>query len=134
MKRIASALLVITLIVSFAPVGYAQNPAAKFGRGLVNTLTGLGEIPIDMLKTGKAEGTSRGLTVGLFRGLIMGLYRTVVGLYEVVTFAIPAPAGYEAITDPPTLITSETLESADPALRKDFRPLSSEYEGKTYKK
>ena len=72
-----------------------------------------------------------GLTVGLARGIGWGVYRTLVGVYEIMTFPIPAPAGYEAITDPPTLLTSDTLQPSDPAMRSDFRPLSDEIEGKT---
>lgn len=133
MKRIASVLLVITLSISFATAGYAQNPPAKLGRGLINTLTGMWELPVNILKTCKSEGAATGLTVGLVRGLVLGVYRTLVGVYEVVTFPIPAPADYKAITVPPTLITYETLERADPAMRKDFRPLSGEIEGTTRK-
>lgn len=131
MKRVACALFVMVLVVSFASNGYAQNPAAKLGRGLLNTLTGLWELPIDILRTSKHEGGPKGLTVGLARGLATGLYRTLVGVYEVVTFAIPLPAGYRPITDPDTLLTAETLVPGDPAMRSDFRPLSSEYEGST---
>ena len=66
-----------------------------------------------------------GLTVGLGKGLALGAYRTLVGLYEIVTFAIPMPAEYSAITDPPTLMTSETLEEEDPSLREDLLPPGS---------
>lgn len=133
MKRIASVLLVITLIVSFSSVGYAQNPPAKLGRGLVNTLTGFWEIPVKIIRTCKSDGMPTGLSIGLVKGLAWGIYRTLVGVYEVVTFPIPAPSGYVAITDPPTLLTAETLQPGDPALRKDFKPLSSELERKTSK-
>jgi len=134
MKRLTSVLLAIALITSFASAGYAQNPPAKLTRGLVNTFTGIWELPINVLKMCKSEGAPKGLTIGVVQGVAWGVYRTLVGLYEVVTFPIPAPAGYAAITDPATLLTSETLETGDPSLRGDFRPLSSEYEGKTRRK
>lgn len=133
MRGIVSILLVITLISGYSTIAYAQNPPAKLARGLVNTLTGLWELPVTVLRMCKSDGAPKGLTIGFAKGLTWGLYRTLVGIYEVVTFPIPAPAGYKAITDPPTLLTSETLEPEDPALRKDFRPLSSEFEGKTRK-
>ncbi|MBL7068959.1 MAG: exosortase system-associated protein, TIGR04073 family [Candidatus Omnitrophica bacterium] len=134
MKRIGSVILVMTLVISLASSAYAQTPAVKLNRGLVNALTGLWELPVDVLRTCKQEGAPKGLTVGLVRGLVMGVYRTLVGIYEVVTFPVPAPAGYRPITDPPTLLTSETLEPANPEMRGDFRPLSSAYEGTTRKK
>lgn len=130
MKRIVGVFLVITLIIAFASVGYAQNPPAKLGRGLLNTFTGLWEIPVNVIRTCKSEGAPMGLTVGLAKGVAWGLYRTLVGVYEVITFAIPYPPDYSAITDPPTLLTSETLVPEDPAMRSDFRPLGSEIEYK----
>ena len=131
MKRVVSLLITIALITSFTTLGYTQTPQAKLGRGLVNTLTGLLEIPSNELKTCKSDGAPIGLTVGLAKGIALGLYRTLVGVYEVVTFALPAPAGYEAITDPPTMLTSATLVPEDPSMRSDFRPLAEEVEGKT---
>ncbi len=131
MRKIGSIILAIAFIASFVTAGYAQSPPEKLGRGLVNTFTGFWEVPSVMLRMCKSDGAPKGLTIGLGRGIAMGLYRTLVGVYEVLSFAIPAPAGYEPITDPPTLITSETLEPDNPTMRSDFRPLSSEYEGKT---
>ncbi len=131
MKHIVGILLVITLITGFASLGYAQNPGVKLGRGVINTLTGIWELPINVLRTYKSEGGPKGLSIGVTEGFLAGLYRTMIGVYEVVTFPFPVPPGYEAITDPPTLLTYETLEEADPASRKDFRPLSSEYEEQT---
>jgi len=133
MKRIGSMIIVIALILSVASMAYAQNPQVKLGRGIINTLTGFWEVPIDMLKTSKAEGMPMGLSVGLVRGLATGIYRTLVGVYEVVTFPIPAPAGFTAITDPETLITSETLEKEDPKLTVEFSPLSSQLQGSSKK-
>jgi len=130
MRKVISFLIIITLVIGFASSAYAQTAAAKLGRGVVNTLTGLWEVPIDILKTCKADGVPTGLTVGTVRGLATGIYRTLVGLYEVVTFAIPAPAGYRAITDPATLMTSETLESADPKMAVNFSLLGDELSGK----
>ena len=127
MKSIVSVLLAITLLITFTSMGYAQSPPAKLGRGLVNTLTGFLELPLNVLRTYKSDGWPKGLTIGFARGLAMGVYRTLVGIYEVVTFVIPMPKDYSAITTPPTLLTSETLVPGYPAARKDFRPLSSEY-------
>jgi len=134
MKRLTSLLLVIALVLSVAHVGYAQTAPKKLGRGIINTLTGIMEVPADVLKTSKAEGVPMGITVGLGRGLVKGICRTLAGLYEIVTFPIPAPAEYAPITDPEILLTSETLKMEEPSMRSDFRPLSSELEGKTVRK
>ena len=131
MKRIACLILVIALITGITTSGYAQNPPVKLGRGILNTLTGFWEVPSQMLRTCKNEGVPKGLTIGLAKGIAWGLYRTVAGLYEIVTFVIPIPFGYEPITDPAILLTEETLEMDDPAMRGDFRPLEEEISGKS---
>lgn len=126
MKKILSVLLIFT-IISIAPAAYAQDPGSKLLRGVVNTVSGFLELPFTIYKVSKAEGYPTGLTLGLGKGLVNSVYRTVVGLYEVVTFPIPAPAGYESILTPDTLL--ETLETDNPSMRKDFTPLSSELKG-----
>ena len=130
MKRALSLILAIAFITTFASAGYAQNAPAKLGRGIINTLTGFLEVPLKVISISKNEGMPMGLTVGVFKGIAWGLYRTVVGLYEIVTFPIPAPAGYEPITDPAHLLTKDTM-SGDPSMAIDFRPLEKEITGKS---
>ncbi|MEE8360222.1 MAG: exosortase system-associated protein, TIGR04073 family [Candidatus Omnitrophota bacterium] len=128
MKKIISIVIAVCFIVSFTSLGYAQNAPAKLGRGILNTLTGFWEVPLKMIRISKVEGMPMGLTIGLLKGLGWGVYRTGVGIYEILTFAIPAPAGYESIMDPATLFTSETM-AGDPSMRSDFRPLSDQLSG-----
>jgi len=125
MRQILSILIVVA-IISVASLAYAQDPGTKLCRGFVNATTGLLELPITIFKTSKNEGYPTGLTLGVGEGLFNGVYRTLVGVYEVITFPIPAPAGYKAVLSPDTLWTSETLHKENPKMRSDFSLLSDE--------
>ncbi len=72
----------------------------KLARGLSNTFQGILEVPRNISNTTKMQGLLPGVTVGLGKGLGYGVLRTLVGLYEVVTFPIPVPAGYAPIIQP----------------------------------
>lgn len=127
MKEFLSIVLILAIMFT-ASLAFAQGPVQKLSRGLLNTLTGFFELPLNIIRKSAAEGYAQGLSVGLVEGIIKSVHRTLVGVYEVVTFLIPAPAGYEAILMPENLLTSETLHKADPAMRSDFRPLSGQLE------
>ncbi len=72
----------------------------KLTRGLANTFQGILEVPRHINNTTETQGLLTGLTVGVGKGLGYGVLRTLVGLYEVVTFPIPVPAGYTPIIQP----------------------------------
>ena len=72
----------------------------KLGRGLANTLTGVVEIPKKVFMVSKEENVFMGMTWGLVKGTTVGMLRTAAGVYETVTFPIPAPADYEPIIHP----------------------------------
>ena len=79
--------------VLFAPlVSHAGSAFTKLGRGAANVITSPVEI---FYRTGKGDG----VLVGLYK---MG-ERAVVGLYEVITFLFPVPAGYEPIIKDPEM-------------------------------
>jgi putative exosortase-associated protein (TIGR04073 family) len=79
------------------------SPAAaqKAVRGLANT--GLGvvvELPKTVYYDTLEDGPLYGLTVGVLEGLSWGIARTLVGIYEVLTFPFPTPEGYRPIYTP----------------------------------
>ncbi len=75
----------------------------KGGRGLANILTS----PYEIVRQGKIDYEAKG-GVGIFSGGFRGLFyvvgRIVVGAYELITFPIPLPAGYEPIFRPEYVI------------------------------
>jgi len=75
--------------------------AEKAVRGLANAGLGLGvELPKTIYYDTLEDGPLYGLTVGVLEGLSWGIARTLVGIYEVVTFPFPAPEGYRPIFTP----------------------------------
>ena len=96
------------------PIVQADEPVqaggamTKLGRGFVNIVTGWVEIPKRIHETSQDQGTAAGLTWGLLRGIGHGFVRTVAGFYEVLTFPVPAPAGYEPVIQPPYVFDDAT--------------------------
>lgn len=67
----------------------ADGMGTKFGRGLVNVLTGLGEIPRQFARTPKTEVGWARWPVAFSKGLIMSVVRTGVGVIETCLFFVP---------------------------------------------
>jgi len=82
---------------------YAEdNPASKFGRGIVNIITSPGEY---LVQTSKLMQTNDPLTAycgGILQGTWRMFQRIGGGVYELVTFPIPYPKKYRPLMDPPT--------------------------------
>jgi putative exosortase-associated protein (TIGR04073 family) len=86
---------------AFAEEMVPPAAAEKAVRGLANS--GLGvvvELPKTVYYDTLEDGPLYGLTVGVLEGLSWGIARTLVGIYEVVTFPFPAPEGYRPILTP----------------------------------
>lgn len=100
----------------------------KLVRGLANLVTGVGEIPKQVYLVGKREGWVQGTFRGPFEGLGMFIARTLAGAYEVVTFPLPVPPGYQPMLlpeyvwqpEPAPQLTVPT-EPAAPMLTPDNR-------------
>ena len=100
MKKIA--LLIAVLIVFTSVSAFAEgsgNPMTKLGRGLLDVATAVFELPKAIGEVSSEEGAVVGATKGLFDGIAKLVLRGVTGIYEVVTFPIAVPAGYEPVLD-----------------------------------
>lgn len=101
MRKFISVLIAVVIISTFIITPcFAQDPMRKLGRGLANSLTGAVEIPKKMYLISKSDNVLMGMTWGLVKGAAVGLLRTAVGVFETVTFPIPAPADYEVMLSP----------------------------------
>jgi len=101
MRKFALILLSAVLISALiAKPCFAGGPLRKLGRGLTNLLTGIVEIPKKVILTSKKENLAKGLTSGFMKGVQEGMVRTASGLYETLTFPIPAPADFEPMVSP----------------------------------
>ena len=117
-KRSAGLLVIAPLLLLFAagPARAEERQAAqnsgrsaatKLFRGVANAATGWIEVPKQMSLEWEGKGAKRGLTVGLARGLGWAVGRTVLGLYEAVTFPISAPNDYHPIMNPEYVLSDQ---------------------------
>ena len=105
-------LLILAVQMIALPL-YAQdyNPLSKLSRGASNFALGWVEIPRQVIKVKQERGDGAGDIAGLFWGPVKGvaffLGRTVVGVYEVVTFLIPT---YKPLVEPEYIFSEEEEE------------------------
>lgn len=106
-KLLGMAVLVqMVLVIGSFTAAFAEELVAplavqKAVRGLANA--GLGvvvEVPKTVYYGTLEDGPLYGLTVGVLEGLSWGIARTLIGVYEVVTFPFPIPEGYRPIYQP----------------------------------
>jgi len=77
-----------------------QNPLRKLGRGFANVFFGFIEIPNQYTKAVSEHGGAAGVTYGVPKGFARWFGREIVGMVEIVTFAVPVPPGYRPIMKP----------------------------------
>ena len=120
MKR---ALTLILLLLICSPAEAANvtklvkgTPLKKLGRGIVNTLTGVLELPREThlkaqegIRQGQYPFTAypEGLIKGLLPGTFKALARTGSGLYDIVTFPVEQPANYGSVYQPATIFAPD---------------------------
>ncbi|MCB1935200.1 MAG: exosortase system-associated protein, TIGR04073 family [Nitrosomonas sp.] len=70
---------------------YISASSEKLLIGLANTATGLGELPKNIILTTQRDTIAHGMTFGVVSGVMHSVARTVIGVFDVVTFWIPTP-------------------------------------------
>jgi len=70
-------------------MGFERTPLNKLGRGIINTLTCLVEIPAQAYEVSEEKDPLVGCTLGVAEGFFTALCRGMTGLFDVVTFIIP---------------------------------------------
>ncbi len=81
--------------------------SAKFWRGFVNVVTGIGEIPRQVGLACADRGVGVGVPVGLLTGALMAPVRIGVGAFEMITFIVPTTSQSRAagkMTYAPTML------------------------------
>ncbi len=116
MKKVIAIMVVLMLLaanVAFAadaPTATATAAATentamtKLGRGLMNVVAAIFEIPTTMMQQGEADGVGAAVTKGPVLGIVNTVVRALVGVYEVATFPVPVPENYEPILDAPEIL------------------------------
>ncbi len=77
-----------------------QDMSSKLNRGIINILTGWGEIPRQMIVSGQDKGWWAVLPIGIPAGALMTVVRTGVGIFETGLFFVPIDDSYGPIIDP----------------------------------
>lgn len=104
MKKISLLAFLILFIYGLVTIDYALiyagDPIEKLGRGITNTATGWIEFPKEIGKQAEKSLGLAGVVVGPLKGLAKAIGRTVVGIYDALTFLIPLPRRYEPVIEP----------------------------------
>ncbi len=80
----------------------AQTAGDKAIRGAVGMTCGFLELPGNIHDTSVKDGAVKGWTLGFMKGIAMMPLRTLVGVYEFVTFPIAAPDNFAPVLNPGT--------------------------------
>jgi putative exosortase-associated protein (TIGR04073 family) len=84
-----------------APPGGEFNRIRKLGRSISNILYGVTELPASMTRVRDTEGRNAAWSYGLVKGIQKTTMRFGYGLYELVTFPLPAyKEGYRPMISP----------------------------------
>jgi len=116
LKKLFCAAIIILFVVSVMGLSYAETsfdkhtvsgPMAKAERGAKNLLIGWTDIPVSICETTvDTKNAALGLSVGLWQGFKKAFPRTISGIVDLVTFAIPdydkSPVKPDALTEPST--------------------------------
>jgi putative exosortase-associated protein (TIGR04073 family) len=94
MKNTFKSLLILSALFFFSPQAamahdYVEGVGDKLAHGIANTVTGIGEIPKNIIIETNEKGLAYGIPVGFFTGLVHGVGRTLTGVVDLVTFVIP---------------------------------------------
>jgi putative exosortase-affiliated protein, TIGR04073 family len=110
LKKLFCVAIIILFVISVAGLSYAETskltgPMAKAERGAKNLLCGWTDIPVSVCETTvDTKNAALGLTVGLWQGFKKAFPRTISGMVDLVTFAIPSyeksPISAEPLTEP----------------------------------
>lgn len=105
-EKIRAVILCLALAMLVAPPAVlAGNPLEKLARGITNVATSPGEFIYQMDPAiDNAPDVVTGYVMGIFKGAFYTVKRAGIGLYDILTFPIPRPCGYEPVYKPETLV------------------------------
>ncbi|SEL09362.1 putative exosortase-associated protein, TIGR04073 family [Nitrosovibrio tenuis] len=96
MKNMLKPLLLVSALLFFSPhaamaanESYPEKVGNKLAHGVANTVTGIVEVPKNMILESNKKGPAYGIPVGFFTGIVQGIGRTLTGVVDLVTFPIP---------------------------------------------
>ncbi|MBA2271685.1 MAG: exosortase system-associated protein, TIGR04073 family [Chthoniobacterales bacterium] len=98
MKTLVAAALLIGLVGLCRadihdPPSNQHGPTRKLGRAVSNILYGWSELPTTIAKVNETEGNSAAAGYGVVRGVGRSVMRMQAGIFELLTWPIPAVRG-----------------------------------------
>ena len=97
MNKIAALLFAVFALTCRAdihdPPSNDYGPTRKLGRGVSNLLFGWSELPVTVEKVNRDEGNSAAAGYGVVRGVGRSAMRTAAGIFQILTFPLPAVRG-----------------------------------------
>ena len=87
-------------VLSAAEIQPAGTPLRKLQRGFLNAVLSPVEISYEMHNVRRVNNFIPSWASGFTKGVAYMGGRIMAGAYEMVTFPIPAPAGYEPVLQP----------------------------------
>ena len=90
----------LPLMAAEAEIQGEGTPQRKLQRGFLNIALCPIEISHELSKEVRNDTVPPSWIAGLCRGSIYAVGRALVGVYEIVTFAIPLPAHYKPVLSP----------------------------------
>lgn len=102
--KLKKTLAVMLIALTVSPPCWADTMWTKLGRGMGNAAFGWLEILHQPINMGKQERWPFAIFGGVPKGIVYAVGRTLVGVYEVVTFPVPLPSGYHAMMEPEFII------------------------------
>lgn len=104
-KNFGVLFLILALTTTGMPSAFAaETPITKLSRGLINIVTSPLEFAIQYMELEDDHNTAVALVGGIFNGVFFTAARILGGAYEVISFPIPVPDGYEPLMEPATPI------------------------------
>ncbi|MBI5685062.1 MAG: exosortase system-associated protein, TIGR04073 family [Verrucomicrobia bacterium] len=100
-KLIGVVVAAAALVCFSSPNASAETMWDKLKRGFVNTVSGCVEIPGCIYDVCNREGGLVGSTWGTVKGVGLAPVRTMVGIFEIITFPIPTN-DYQPVMNPTT--------------------------------
>ncbi len=86
---LAIAILCLFFSQSTMAESYQSASGKKMVSGLSNVVTGVAELPKNIIISTKYHGVPYGMTVGVATGVMHTVGRTVIGALDLITFMIP---------------------------------------------
>lgn len=99
-----------------------SGPEKKLGRGITNVteFARMGEMRRSVEQTAVFDSIPDAYTTGVIRGFNRSVLRTLYGVYEIATFPVPLPAGYEPALKPGNRLMPDA--SIEPAFPDSYKP------------